>query len=221
MDQGERRRSSCGRGVLKFKSWKPLPRPGKRFCESGGQQVNKDKKEAQLPQNNAQKTPNVQAKQGLKIVLAKYSYKANPECPGGFEELSMSQGEKFYFYSLHPSNPHWAKAENMEGRVGFVPTSYIMELQSKPSQLPWFENKRLEIEAEEEKQKNQPGLFGVPNNKSMPPKKYVSAYDAQSSVEASDFSCDLCGKVFNGPKPYRLHMSSKAHKEEVEAQNSR
>ena len=38
----------------------------------------------------------------------------------------MSQGEKFYFYSLHPSNPHWAKAENMEGKVGFVPTSYIM-----------------------------------------------------------------------------------------------
>ena len=63
MDKVERRRSSCGRGVLKFQSWKPLPRPGKGFCEGGGQQVYKDKKEAQPPQNDAHKTPNVQGMQ--------------------------------------------------------------------------------------------------------------------------------------------------------------
>lgn len=35
----------------------------------------------------------------------------------------------------------------------------------------------------------------------------------------SEYYCDICDKGFNGPKPYRAHMMSRAHKEEVEIRN--
>ena len=53
-------------------------------------------------------------------------------------------------------------------------------------------------------------------------KPYKSAYapkeDNSSQVEAQSYRCDVCCKDFNGPQPYNMHMKSKAHKEEVEAQ---
>jgi len=134
----------------------------------------------------------------------------------------MKQGEHIYFHEIHHLNPHWVKAENQQGEVGYVPATYIMKIESKPSQLPWLENKRMLREAEKEKEEKNKSLgFGVPAIRTLPPKKYVSAYGTQVSDVVSDFSCTLCGRTFNGPKPYRLHMASKAHKEEEEAQRFR
>ena len=31
-----------------------------------------------------------------------------------------------------------------------------------------------------------------------------------------DYFCEMCDKKFNGPKPYRAHLLSRAHKEELE-----
>eukprot|EP00112_Aurelia_sp_Birch-Aquarium-sp1_P017386 Seg402.6 transcript_id=Seg402.6/GoldUCD/mRNA.D3Y31 product="hypothetical protein" protein_id=Seg402.6/GoldUCD/D3Y31 len=220
----KKRRSSCGRGVLKFKSWKPLPRPGElnqhqereteRLPAASGTYV------AKITQPQ---TLNKGSRNDLRMVMAKYSYKANPERPGGFDELTIKQTEKLYFHCAHPQNPLWLKAENEEGIIGYVPANYIIELESKPSRLPWLENKRLEREAEREKQEEQSGTsgFGQPQTGELPAKKYISAYDSQASAQASDFGCELCGKTFNGPQPYRMHMASKAHKEEVEAQKYR
>ena len=52
-------------------------------------------------------------------------------------------------------------------------------------------------------------------------KKYVSAYskDRAACAEASakpQYYCDVCEKSFNGPQPYGAHMTSKAHREELE-----
>ena len=62
----------------------------------------------------------------LTKVLAKYSYKANPDRPGGFDELSIKQGEYIYFHGVNPTNPYWVKAENNQGVIGHVPAEYIM-----------------------------------------------------------------------------------------------
>lgn len=59
-------------------------------------------------------------------LLAKYNYKGNPSKPGGFDELTITQGEKLELCKAHPSNPHWWEAKNENGEVGFVPASYMM-----------------------------------------------------------------------------------------------
>ena len=59
-------------------------------------------------------------------MIAKYSYTANPDKPGGFEELTIKQGEKLWFVEKHPYNPHWIKVKTENGATGFAPTSYTM-----------------------------------------------------------------------------------------------
>ena len=59
-------------------------------------------------------------------LLAKYSYKCNPSKPGGFDELTVTQGEKLELCRAHPSNPHWWEARNEHGAIGFVPATYMM-----------------------------------------------------------------------------------------------
>ena len=63
-------------------------------------------------------------------MLAKYNYKENPARTGGFDELTVTQGEKLEFIRAHPSNPYWWEARNNNGDVGFVPSTYMMV--SKP-----------------------------------------------------------------------------------------
>ena len=70
--------------------------------------------------------PLIGSRKDLRMVMAKYSYKANPSRPGGFDELTIKQTEKIYFHNVHPQNPHWVKAENEEGIVGYVPANYII-----------------------------------------------------------------------------------------------
>lgn len=59
-------------------------------------------------------------------LLAKYSYKGNPDRPGGFDELTVTQGEKLEFCRAHPTNPHWWEAKTTNGNVGFIPATYMM-----------------------------------------------------------------------------------------------
>ena len=59
-------------------------------------------------------------------LLAKYNYRANPDRPGGFDELTITQGENLEFCRAHPTNPHWWEARNGSGNVGFVPATYMM-----------------------------------------------------------------------------------------------
>lgn len=45
---------------------------------------------------------------------------------------------------------------------------------------------------------------------------YFTAYtDDGKSISSGNFYCDICGKDLNGPIPYKMHLNSKAHKEEV------
>ena len=67
--------------------------------------------------------------------------------------------------------------------------------------------------------------FGMPTGYKPPIKQYVSSYGrenlpaARNTAEANkEFYCELCDKNLNGPQPYKMHMSSKAHREEVEYQ---
>ena len=72
--------------------------------------------------------PTVPKQKGDKPVrlLAKYSYKGNPDRPGGFDELTVTQGEKLEFSRAHSTNPHWWEAKNVNGDVGFIPATYMM-----------------------------------------------------------------------------------------------
>eukprot|EP00794_Sanderia_malayensis_P017581 gene17581-19333_t len=188
----------------------------------------KNKQENGMLMNN-KRTPNNFLSSGPTIdtgrlkdlpkVLAKYSYTANPDKPGGFEEMSMKQGDKLYFHSKHQNNPHWVLAEHLDGSSGYVPASYLM-------------NKRLEIEEEEKQRTNNHGNGGggggfgtpAPGSVKQPIKSYVSAYVTKDTAQVqpiNQYMCDVCDKSFNGPQPYKMHMSSKAHKEEVEYQNQR
>ena len=59
-------------------------------------------------------------------LLAKYNYQCNPNRSGGFDELTVTQGEKLEFSRAHPTNPHWWEARNDNGDIGFVPATYMM-----------------------------------------------------------------------------------------------
>ena len=41
---------------------------------------------------------------------------------------------------------------------------------------------------------------------------------ANARMAAKEFYCEICDKNLNGPQPYKMHMSSKAHREEMEYQ---
>lgn len=173
-------------------------------------------------------------------VIAKYNFQSNPDQPGGFKELAIKQGEYLTLLQrghLPSKNPLWWEVKNVNGEVGFVPANYCMELESKPTNLPWLENKRLEEEiADKEehmlKEKERENTiknskFGVPENFVSKPvvKAYQSAYSENKTMTAGGggtrkFYCEVCDKQLNGPTPYNMHMASKAHREEVEYLNS-
>ena len=46
---------------------------------------------------------------------------------------------------------------------------------------------------------------------------YFTAYGNNTKTNSSseNFYCDVCDKKLNGPIPYKMHLNSKAHKEEV------
>ncbi|CAH1245182.1 Hypp7444 [Branchiostoma lanceolatum] len=152
-------------------------------------------------------------------MMAKYSYKANPDQPGGFPELSVKQAQMLSLVKKHPDNEHWWEAKNEDGEVGFVPASYMMIMEQKPETLPWLQNK----EPEEPKQpevnsKVKPNVFGRPPQGSYKPYKsaYADVREKEKERDKQQYYCKICEKQLNGPKPYGAHMASKLHKENVE-----
>ena len=60
-------------------------------------------------------------------LLVKYSYKSNPDQPGGFPELTVKQGQKVTFLNAHEHEGLWwnVRDEN-NGQSGYIPGSYVM-----------------------------------------------------------------------------------------------
>ena len=196
----QHKRWVCGRGVLALKSWEPLRKPG---AKSEGPQAPR---------------PPLAAIHGTNpTLLVKYSYKSNPNQPGGFPELTVQQGQKVTFLNVHESEALWWNVrEEDSGNTGYIPGSYVMILEEKPSSLPWLENRRLEEESET---KTKEGPFSDAPTAIWKP--YVSAYGGTTTgpnSQPKQYYCEICDKQLNGPKPYQAHMVSKAHKEEVAAQ---
>lgn len=217
-----------GRGILRFTCWEPCRLPGqvhnlidlkqvetgRKNCAENGNHVNTTKTDTSQTSAGiaVPGTLKVPAQKGNKPVklLAKYNYKGNPDRPGGFDELTVIQGEKLDFCKPHPKNPHWWEAKNDAGDVGFIPATYMMVLEDKISVLPWLEEQK---KREEEIVDNKPaGKLGGPAFK-----PYKSAYekDNNKSSSSESYYCDVCGKNLNGPIPYKMHLNSKAHKEEM------
>lgn len=134
-------------------------------------------------------------------LMVKFTYNANPDSPLGEPELSVRQKDNVEFINYNPQNKMWCKVQ-MGNNKGYVPTSYVMSLEGN-DKLPWL---KTPTEIPQEKVEYKP---------------YKSAYARDTPSEpapATSYRCDVCCKDFNGPQPYAMHMKSKAHKEELEAQ---
>ena len=73
-----------------------------------------------------QNVPKPPGANGSNSLLAKYSYKAHPDQPGGFAELTIKQGAKLQFLNVHPEQPLWWNVKEQGGSSGYVPASYMM-----------------------------------------------------------------------------------------------
>lgn len=152
-------------------------------------------------------------KSGITKLRAKYSYKANPESPLGQTELSVKQGQELVFLETCADNEMWWRVQTTEDQPqeGFVPASYVELPAEKAAGLPWLAAKQSAEEKELPKCKPEW-------------KPYVSAYNRDGDVTPGNASCankdqyycKWCDKQLNGPKPYGAHITSKAHKEEVD-----
>ncbi|XP_022337659.1 uncharacterized protein LOC111133499 isoform X1 [Crassostrea virginica] len=134
-------------------------------------------------------------------LMVKFTYSANADTPLDEAELSIKQKDSVTFIQYYPQNKMWCKVR-LGSSEGFVPSSYLISLQGN-DKLPWLKSPQ---EVPQEKVEYKP---------------YKSAYardTPQESAPATSYRCDVCCKDFNGPQPYAMHMKSKAHKEEVEAQ---
>lgn len=170
-------------------------------------------------QNKAK--PNNKGPRPESPMVAKYSYKANPNSPLE-NELTVTQKDKLKFIEVHEMNEQWWKVQNDAGQEGYIPATYCMEI--KITSLPWLPPPEELPEVGAEPQ-GTGGVFGLPPKAAYKP--YQPSYSHASlgitapkrdepSAAVEDFACHLCDKKLNGPMPYRMHMASKAHKENVE-----
>ncbi|KAK3094927.1 hypothetical protein FSP39_007936 [Pinctada imbricata] len=197
-----------GRGVLGLREWQtPLRRPkallvetSSVFCDIDSIKSPEIKYSGSWAECVADNSNDFAPGQTL---MMKYSYTANADSPLGEPEISVRQKEEVIFVEYNKENPLWSKVK--KGNVqGYVPSNYIMAYEAEVTSLPWLKSEILPQQKAEYK-------------------PYKSAYakedkSAASPAEAESFHCDVCCKDFNGPQPYNMHMKSKAHKEEVEAQ---
>ena len=70
--------------------------------------------------------PPVSDGKGPVQLLARYSYQANPGKPGGFEEMTITVGQRVEFLRPHNSNPFWWEVKNEMGEVAYAPGSYLV-----------------------------------------------------------------------------------------------
>ncbi|XP_061171880.1 uncharacterized protein LOC133181382 [Saccostrea echinata] len=134
-------------------------------------------------------------------LMVKFTYNANRDTPLDEPELSIRQKDNVVFIKYYPQNKMWCKVQ-MGNSEGYVPSSYLISTEQN-DRLPWLK-----------------APSAIPQEK-VEYKPYKSAYARDTPKEAepaTSYRCDVCCKDFNGPQPYTMHMKSKAHKEEVEAQ---
>ena len=141
-------------------------------------------------------------------LLAKYSYKANVARPGGFNEADIRQFEKVSLLNKgYGDNPLWWEIAKADGTKGYVPANYLTtdDSNSEVTSLPW-----LKQQSEDE--------HASAIRRNVQYKSYIPTYAENKKAQASNqYFCGTCERSFNGPVPYRAHMSSRAHKEEVQA----
>ena len=61
-------------------------------------------------------------------ILAKKSYKKNPDSPMG-KELALQQGDVLSCIMEQEDNEHWWLARDNKGQLGYVPVAYVMIIQ--------------------------------------------------------------------------------------------
>lgn len=208
-----------GRGVLGLCDLETCRRPGRP--EEGEAEEKEEEANPETTSRHPDETPMKQ------VLLAMFDYEAKTDSPGGFKELSLTKGQMLTFLGEH--NEHWWMARDSEGVEGCVPSSYVI-LKNNNTTLPWLEHSALLMKEEERKErvKRQMQLKQSESGNGFPPpplqpkfvKPYVSAYNREAEVKGgpSEYFCEVCNKHLNGPKPYQAHLASKAHKEEVAAQ---
>jgi len=222
-----------GRGVLALNSFDPLPRPSKiLYSKQDTSNDGKSKIKKIVLSKDIRKNVTIQkfgcsttenGENGGCRCMAKYNFSGNPNQPGGFMELDIKQGEYLTLLKkchVATKNHLWWEVKNNCGNTGFVPANYCMLIDSQPTALPWLENnKEAKTIAAEEKEEKE-NLFGVlPTTKKIVVKQYQSAYAENKTTFGAGnkrYYCELCDKQLNGPTPYNMHMTSKAHKEEEE-----
>ncbi|KAK3714112.1 hypothetical protein QZH41_017941, partial [Actinostola sp. cb2023] len=207
--------SGKGRGMLQIETWLPGRRPGQpRDANIKPINIKELISPSTRPNESQQngvdhdKAPPTPPSTSNGRLIAKYNYKANPNQPGGFVEMSLTAGEKLHFVGPHCVNPYWWEARKESGESAFVPATYVMVLEDKVTGLPWLEERKAAKEI---------SGFAKPPEPVFKP--YQSAYsntdNSSSPIIASNYHCEICDKTLNGIKPYQAHMVSKAHKEEV------
>ncbi|XP_052819724.1 uncharacterized protein LOC128245569 [Mya arenaria] len=139
-------------------------------------------------------------------LMMKYNYQGNADSPLG-KELTVACKTPVKYVSRH--DEHWINVRTQEGDEGYVPFSYVMVDPEQLNSLPWLEGKKEALVQQEAAE------F----------KPYRSAYapkgnENSSAQDASQYYCSICEKQLNGPIPYKVHLNSKAHKEEVEVHAS-
>ncbi|XP_033119547.1 uncharacterized protein LOC117118917 isoform X2 [Anneissia japonica] len=200
-------RGRRGRGFRPNYPFSPCRRPGESVQEPATS-IHKGSAKEQISSHNVNiKAPTLSTEIDDVQLLVKYSYQANESSPLGVPELTIQQGQKVIFVMKHSENDQWCKVRTDDGQEGFVPASYVMELESKPTTLPWLQ-KTNDVEDQTDKITSKPFF-----------KPYVPTYQENKYELPNDlkrFFCKICNKQLNGIKPYNAHMSSKAHKEELE-----
>lgn len=175
---------------------------------------------------------------GAKL-LAKFSYQANVEQPGGFVEMSMKAQDTIFYLETHPAQPLWWKVRGSDSTIGYVPAKYCMLVEEKVDSLPWLEKKKKKDKEDKEREMKNMQIkteqlslggeqrgFGAPLDCKPTHKAYIPSYsssisESNSSAKKSEYYCELCDKELNGPTPYRMHMKSKNHREIEEEEAAR
>jgi len=135
----------------------------KQQQEKGPQQQQQQQQQQQRQQQQQQKQQQ-SVPDGPKIVsphnlLAKYNYKANLGQPGGFSELSLKQGEKLTLVCkghAQTNNPFWWEVRNDRGEQGFVPGTFVLEV----DKIPRFGNNLIFEEKDERENRVQESRAG-------------------------------------------------------------
>ena len=76
-------------------------------------------------------------------ILAKKSYKKNPDSPMG-KELGLQEGDTLSDIMKHEDKAHWWLAKDNKGQVGYVPKEFLMIIMDETVQKEGCDETRKE-----------------------------------------------------------------------------